>query len=106
MDQFDAFIKEIIEAKQLPGLTEDAKLGLVEEMRARLLDMIDRALIEALPDDKVEAFSALVDAEQTSDEQLQAFIADNGVNVEEVTTKVLVAFRDLYLNPSTAQDGA
>lgn len=105
MDQFDTFIKDIIEAKQLPGLTEEAKLGLLEEMRERLLDMIDRALIEALPDDKVAEFSALVDAEQTSDEQLQAFIAESGVNAEEVTTKVLVAFRDLYLSPPAEQNG-
>lgn len=103
MNQFDTFISDIIDAKQLPGLTEDSKAGLIEEMRECLLDMIDRALLEALPDEKVAEFSALADDSQVTNEQLQAFITSNGVNVEEVTTTTLVAFRDLYLGNEAEQ---
>jgi len=106
MDQLDTFIKEIIDAKQLPGVTEDAKLGLVEEMRERLLDMINRALIEALPDDKMAEFSQLLDNESVDDDAVQQFIAQSGVNVQEVTTKTMLAFRALYLqSPQGTTEG-
>ena len=101
MDQLDTFIRDIIEAKQLPGITEEAKKGLLEEMREGLLDQINRALIEALPEDKVAAFSALLDNEATSEEEVQAFIANSGVDVEKVTAKTMLAFRNLYLQSST-----
>jgi len=101
MDQLDAFIKEIIDTKQLSGITDEAKAGLVEEMRDRLLDMINRSLVEALPEEKVVAFSALLDNEELSEGQIQQFIADSGVDIEKVTAKTLLAFRELYLQPST-----
>ncbi len=97
MDQLDTFIQDIIEAKQLTGLTDEARGGLVEEMRERLLDMINRALIEALPEEKVVEFSQLLDQETVSDEQVQQFIAESGVDVEKVTAKTMLAFRTLYL---------
>lgn len=104
MEQLDAFIREIIEAKQLPGLTEEAKVGLLEEMRERLLDMINRALIEALPDDKVAELSKLMDGDGLTDEQLQDFIEKSGIDIEGVTAKAMLAFRGLYLQ--TAEERA
>lgn len=97
MDQLDTFISNIIDAKQLPGITEEAKLELIAEMKGRLLDLIDRAVIEALPEDKVDQLTALAGAEGTTDEMLQSFIAESGVNVEEVTADALAQFRDFYL---------
>jgi hypothetical protein len=100
MDQLDTFIVEIIKAKQLPGLTDEAKTGLRDEMKDRVLDLINRALIEALPEEKVAEFSALLDKENLSDEEVQGFIAASGVDVEEVTQKVLLSFRQAYLEPT------
>lgn len=97
MQHLDAFIKEIIDTKQLSGITDEAKAGLVEEMRERLLDQINRALIDSLPDNKVEALSQLLDGDSVDDAQVQTFVADSGVNVEEVTAKTMIAFRTLYL---------
>lgn len=102
MDQLDTFISSIIDAKQLPGITEEAKIDLIAEMKERLLDLIDRALIEALPEDKVDALTALAENEATTDEELQQFVVNSGVNVEEVTAQTLAQFKDLYLAP--AQD--
>ncbi len=100
MEQLDSFIQDIIEAKQLPGVTEEAKAGLVEDMRDKLLDMINRALIEAVPSGKVDELSSLLDQENVSADAIQAFIASSGVDVQSVTAKTLLAFRGLYLQPS------
>lgn len=96
MDQLDAFIQEIIDTKRLPGVTDEAKVGLREEMKERLLDMVNRALVESLPEDKVGELSDLLD-NGAQDEQVQAFIASSGVNVESVTARTMLAFRGLYL---------
>lgn len=101
MDQLDTFIREIIEAKQLPGITDEAKNGLLEEMREGLLDQINRALVEAIPEDKVAGFMALLDNESTPDEEVQTYIASSGVNIEKVTAKTMLAFRNLYLQTSS-----
>jgi len=97
MDQLDKFIYDIIDAKHLSGITDEAKQGLAEEMRDRLMDVINRALIDALPDDKVDEFSALLDNESVSDDQVHTFIAQSGIDTERVTAKAMLAFRDLYL---------
>lgn len=96
MDQLDQFIKEIIDAKHLPGITEDAKVGLLEEMRERLLDMLNRALIEALPDEKLAEFSTFLES-GASDDAVQQFITDSGIDVEKITAQTMLAFRGLYL---------
>lgn len=101
MDQLDVFIKEIIDTKQLSGITDEARAGLIEEMRERLLDMINRALVSALPEVKVAEFSMLLDDESISDDRVQQFIADSGVDVERITAKTMLAFRDLYLLPNS-----
>lgn len=99
MDQLDTFISEILELKQLPGINNEAKQLLIAQMRERLLDMINRALIDALPEEKVAEFSALLDSEAVSDEEVQTFIAESGVDVKTITAKTMLAFRDLYLQP-------
>ncbi len=100
MDQLDIFIKEIIDTKQLPGITEEAKEGLREEMRERLLDQINRALVEALPEQKAAELSALLDTDP-SDEQVQAFITESGVAIEKVTAQTMLNFRNRYLQGSS-----
>jgi hypothetical protein len=104
MDQLDTFIKDIIDAKQLPGINDEAKNGLVEEMRERLIERINRAMVEALPEDKVAGFSALLDVESTTSDDVQNYIVASGVNVEKVTAKTMLDFRDLYLQPASQRD--
>ena len=100
MDQLDQFIKEIIDTKQLPGITDEAKAGLLEDMRERLLDMLNHALVEALPEEKLAEFSTLLDG-GVSDDAVQQFIAESGVDVEKITAQTMLAFRNLYLQTAS-----
>ena len=106
MDQLDQFIKDIIDAKNLPGITDEAKAGLLEEMRDGLLDKINRALIEALPENKIDEFNQLLDTPDVSDEQVQAFIDQSGVDTQKVTAQTMIQFRSLYLQNSTERSAA
>ncbi len=102
MDELDNFISSILEAKQLSGVNDDVRANLIEDMRGRLLDQINRALIDSMPDDKIDQFNDLLEQDGVSDEQLQQFIKDSGVDIPTVTASTMLRFRELYLGTEAA----
>ena len=96
-DPFKTFIKDMINSKTWStGVDADAKLLLEEDLHSRLMDQIDQAVVEALPEDKVDELNALLDREALDDE-VQQYIASSGVDVQRVTTETMLRFRDLYI---------
>jgi len=95
-DQLDQFILDILEQKQLPGITPEVKAQLVTDLKQRLLDQIDRAIIDALPDDKMDQFNDLLD-NSADDAQVQEFMVSAGVDVKQVAIDTMLRFRSLYL---------
>lgn len=102
MDPLDAFVGEIIDAKQLSGMNEEVRSQLIVDMKERLIDQINRAMLDALPADKIEAFDQLLERDDVGDETVQAFMRDNGVDAEKVAAKTMLRFRDLYLQPDVS----
>lgn len=103
MNQLDDFINEILNKKQLPGMNEDVRADVIDDMKTSLLDQINRALIDALPDDKLDEFQQLLDDEAVNDDAIQDFIQRSGVDVSAVTATTLLRFRDLYLQGENEQ---
>lgn len=99
-DPFDAFIKEMLNAKQWSTAVDDeVKQQLEADLKNRLMDQIDRAVIEAMPEDKVNGLNELLDREASEDE-VRHFIQQSGVDTQRVTLETMLRFRDLYLeNP-------
>ena len=96
MDQLDTFIAEIIEAKNLPGLTDEVKSSLVEDMKSQLFDQVDRALLEELTDEQLDEFNERME-QDTSETVPHDFLVEHGVDIERVTARTMLEFRDLYL---------
>jgi predicted methyltransferase len=99
-DDLDRFISDILEAKKLSGVDADVRTQLIGDLKQQLLDQINRALIDALPEDKLDQFNILLEDPSTTDESIQSFIATNGVDVTRVTAQTMLRFRDLYLEPA------
>lgn len=99
-DEMDKFINQILDAKQLSGVTDDVRQQLVADLKQRLLDQINRALIDALPEEKAAAFDSLLDDETIDDGAVQQFIAESGVDVKRVTLQTMLRFSELYLGTS------
>lgn len=96
-DPFKTFIKDMLNSKTWsPGVDADAKVLLEEDLRNRLMDQIDQAVVEALPEDKVDELNALLDRD-VPDSDVQQYIASSGVDVQRVTTEAMLRFRDLYV---------
>ena len=104
-EELDRFVRDMLADKKLPGLeNDDIRDQVVIDLKERLLDQVDRAIVDALPDDKVDGFNNLLDQPDTTDETLQQYITDSGVDVQGVTTNALLRFRDLYLTPPEARE--
>lgn len=99
-DGLNKFIEDMLVEKDLPGITPEAKDMLVVDLKQRLMDQINRSIIDAMPDDKIDEFDTLLDKEGVDDNQLQQFIVDAGVDVKQETIKTMLAFRLLYLQNS------
>ena len=105
MEQLDAYILEIIEAKKLPGLTDEVKASLVEDLTSQLFDLVDRALLEELTDEQLDAFNDRMEATDADDAAHQ-FLIEAGVDIEKVTARTMLRFRELYLqSPQERQQG-
>lgn len=105
-DELDQFVREMLEAKKLSGVTEDVQRQLMSDLKQRLLDQINKALIDALPDEKMDEFEQLLDDETIDDARIQQFIVDAGVDVKRVTTVTMLRFYDMYVTPSSGGEKA
>lgn len=96
MDQLDTFVSNIIDEKNLPGLTEEVKHSLIDDLKSQLLDKVDHALLEELTDDQLDEFTEQVTA---SDDETVAerYLTEHGVDIERITAQTMLVFRDLYL---------
>lgn len=101
MENVEQFIDQLIDDKGIE-LTEEVRQQLKVDLIERLLDQIDRASINALPEDKAIELADLLDDENFSDEQMTAFMRESGVNLEAVALQTMMQFRLLYLgqNPN------
>lgn len=95
-DELNQYMSDIIAEKGLSGVDEAVRAQLIADMKERYSAMLDRALIEALPEDKIEGLNALLDSE-VSDGDVQQYIVSAGVDTRQVVAQTLLRFRELYL---------
>ncbi len=96
MDNVEQFIDQLIDEKDL-NLEDDVRQELKVDMINRLLDQIDAASINALPEDKAIELADKLDDPDFSDDDLTEFMRNSGVDLEKVALETMVQFRLLYL---------
>jgi len=95
-DAISKFISDIIDAKGYKTLDSDVRRQLEQDLKNRLLDQIDRAVLEALPENKIDGFNDLLD-HNASQQEVQQYIANSGVDTKKITLETMLRFRSLYL---------
>lgn len=95
-DALSKFISDIIDAKGYKTLDSDVRRQLEEDLKNRLLDQIDRAVLGALPENKIDGFNDLLDR-NASQQEIQQYIASSGVDTKKITLETMLRFRSLYL---------
>ena len=95
-DALSKFINDLIDAKGYKTLDSDVRRQLEQDLKNRLIDQIDRAVLEALPENKIEGFNDLLDR-NASQQEVQQYIANSGVDTKKITLETMLRFRSLYL---------
>ena len=95
-DALSKFINDIIDAKNFKTLDSDVRQQLEQDLKNRLFDQIDRAVLGALPENKIDGFNDLLDR-NASQQEIQQYIANSGVDTKKITLETMLRFRSLYL---------
>lgn len=103
MENVETFIDQLIDEKGL-GVEGDVRKQLKLDMMERLLDQIDRASINALPEDKAIELADKLDDENFTDEQVAEFMKNSGIDLERVALETMLQFRLLYLGGNANVD--
>ena len=88
---------ELVEAK---GVAEEDKLAEVNRVKSDLEDVINAAIIDHLPIEKVNELSTKFTQNEITPEIMDQAVIDAGVDVEKVTEEALNDYRDGYLAAS------
>mgnify|MGYP000899433036 FL=1 len=95
-DALSKFISDIIDAKGYKTLDSDVRRQLEQDLKNKLLDQIDRAVLRALPENKIDGFNDLLDR-NASQQEVQQYIANSGVDTKKITLETMLRFRSFYL---------
>jgi len=95
-DYISKFVNDIIKAKNFRALDDDVRNQLEKDLKNRLLDQIDRAVIEVLPEKKIDGLSDLLDR-KASQQEIQQYVANCGINTQKIVLETMLRFRALYL---------
>lgn len=105
MDTIDAFLKKMIDEKEYSGLTADVQAQLIKDMRAELVDQIDKSIISEMTKQQAIDFAKLCDSPDVDQEKIEDFITKTGINRQAIAARTMVRFRDYYLGGSDKEQG-
>ncbi len=91
------FIMDLINEKNLPGLTDERKAEIANEMQDLLIEQINRAIVDVLPDEVLDKLNERMGQPDFDEAEMQKIVADSGIDVEKITGDTLVRFRAFYL---------
>ncbi len=94
-NEITVFINQILDQKGMTGIESDVREQLVADLEKRLLNQINRAIVEAIPQDKLAEFEKL--AQNADDAAVQQFLADAGVDTQKIATATMVLFKNAYI---------
>ncbi len=94
MEKIEEFCEKLVREKGLE-LDEEEMNEVKRDMAGRLLAQIQRAEIDALSEEKAKELAEKIDEMEPS--EIEQFVVDAGVDVEEEAITVMMQFRNLFL---------
>lgn len=96
MHALTEFVDRLIEEKRFAVTDPDVLRQIRLDLTERVEDRVNATVLENIPTEKLEEFSAFLD--RASAEQVQEYCRKNIPNLDEAIAEALVGFRDTYLN--------
>lgn len=95
-DSIAQFVNRLVEEKDILNLDPEILDQVKKDLYVRVERMINAAVIENLPPEKLEFFEKLV--ERSDQAEIQAFAQRSIPGLDEIIAKELVQFRNTYLD--------
>ena len=102
MEKIHEFISDLLVRRGITDLPDDIREQTIDEMTDLLLDEIDNAAIDALPEDKAIELADKLDDESFDDEKVAQFMQDSGIDLQRIALETMLQFRMLYLGEAEA----
>jgi Protein of unknown function (DUF5663) len=97
MGPLTEFIQQVMAEQNLPAdLDPEVRAQYEADITEHAMALINRRLIDAMPDQAVEHFNALLDSDPSA-QAVQEFVERNVPNREHVAAQALLEFRKLFL---------
>lgn len=87
----------LLAEKGMTDLEDDVKAEMVKDLVERMTEFVNRAILGALPEDKMAELNEKIEKDEASLEVVNQLVADSGIDANDVTTKALEKFREIYL---------
>ncbi|MDO5480477.1 MAG: DUF5663 domain-containing protein [Candidatus Saccharibacteria bacterium] len=97
MQKIDEFIEDLLNKKGLSGVDEEAKKDLITEMKTQLEEQLNRAAVQALPEEKAKELADLVDKPDFTTKEMAKFMQESGVDFNQIALETMQKFAKLYL---------
>jgi hypothetical protein len=95
-DVLDTFVTRLLEEKNLPAMDEEIFLQLKSDLKTRVEDRINTAILAQLKEEHLADFEALLT--QADTETLQAFCKQSIPHFDEFIANEMLTFRKTYLD--------
>ncbi|MBR3270261.1 hypothetical protein IKG07_03385 [Candidatus Saccharibacteria bacterium] len=97
MQNINDFIESLIQEKGISIDDEEAKKEVVADMAAKLQEEINRASVEALPEEKAKELAEKIDDPNFTEDKIAEFIQNSGVDIAKIIEETKNRFREFYL---------
>lgn len=94
--ELSIFVNQMLDQKGLAGVDSTVREQLVADLEGRIVNQINRALVEAIPSSRLADFEKIASS-GVEDSKIQSFFAECGIDTQKITTDIMVQFKDLYL---------
>jgi hypothetical protein len=103
-DELDGFVYSLIDRKNLKGMTPESREIVAGVLKELVTEQINRAVLDALPEDKLDQIDQLTSQENFNPADVQKIIDESGINVAQITTDTLLYFESFYLGNGETTD--
>lgn len=103
MESVEQFIEQLLDSRGI-DVEGEVRQQLKQDMMQRLLDQIDKAVINALPDDKVAELTEKLDDTSFTNEKMQQFVKESGVDAQQIALETMLQFKYLYLGNDAGKE--
>jgi hypothetical protein len=97
MDNIDIFIDKLLDEKKIPREPIDVHKQLHDDLKQRLLDQIDAAVINRLTEEQADTLDKILDNPEATDKNIQDFFAKTNIDRGKVALETMLKFKVLYL---------